>query len=549
MSKKLEESYSWVKIPDNLPRENLIMVKAKTTKTTIHPEDNEYPVRIFLPDELKEAARSLAQRPVGINHMSIIEGAFTVDANWDEEEQVVEALLFVPDYFIKKIKEGNINKVSVEYTWREEEKTKEGTIFKGLVFNRVDLLERMNAGDSNTEIKPVLMEGMKALMEGIIEKTGETDIKQDLIQDTIDDTLSQEELSEAEVIMKTLGEPKHKDYKRIYAGMIKQYGPEKGKQVYYAWLNKHGYDDTKAFPSKGKEGSVIAKIPEVELKEKNLTGKQVPEHPVNPMASEPTPLQAIHSPIPQPMNPQDKITTIGAIADNKGPITFENSSVPEPSGKGFDGDFSDDATLTVKVGEEKLSRQILISKEDKKESDKLEQSTPIGGEILDNILKDTGVTAKQAVESTSEPKKEEKKEEIKKEESKEEVKQEVVKEEPVKEPEKKEEEKPKEEPKKEEPKPIEQPKVEEKKVEVPKIDAKDVKITELEESIKKLQEAEKKRKEEIEKAKKEAKLEVVKKIEETLPNSNIMSNFNRGGQILANDIKKVIYETKKECGK
>jgi len=237
------------------------------------------------------------------------------------------------------------------------------------------------------------------------------------------------------------------------------------------------------------------------------------------MASEPTPLQAIHSPIPQPMNPQDKITAIGAIADNKGPITFES-----------------------------------------KESDKLEQSTPVGGEILDNILKDTGVTAKQAVESTPEPKKEEKKEEIKKEESKEEVKKEVVKEEPVKEPEKKEEEKPKEESKKEEPKQAEQPKaetpkVEEKKpeetktVEIPKVDAKDVKITELEESIKKLQEAEKKRKEEIEKAKKEAKLEVIKKVEETLPNSNIMSNFNRGGQILANDIKKVIYETKKECGK
>ena len=39
--------------------------------------------------------------------------------------------------------------------------------------------------------------------------------------------------------------PKHNDFQHIYAGMIEQYGKEKGEQVYYAYINKHGYDDTK----------------------------------------------------------------------------------------------------------------------------------------------------------------------------------------------------------------------------------------------------------------------------------------------------------------
>jgi hypothetical protein len=495
--KKLFESYEWVKIPDNLPKENLVMCIAKTTKTTIHAEDKDYPARIFKPEELKDAARSLAQRPIGINHMSIIEGAFVVDANWNDIDQSIEALLFVPTYFMRKIKEGIINKVSVEYTWREEEKTKEGTVFKGFVFNRVDLLERINAGDSNTEIRPVLMEGKKALMEGIIEDSGETELKQKMITAGIDTNIE----AEAMEFIKHLGEPfaGYKDFADCVAKNKDKSDPEA-----YCGYIKHKVED----PKKKEEGSVLAKIPAMEVKEANLKGKQVPEE-TNPMASEPTPLTAIHAPLPQPMNPSDKVTSIGAIADNKGPITFESK--------------------------------------ESKEGDKLDKNIPVSGEPVLNIISNATGT-KVGIESEKKP--EEKKEEKKVEEPK----KEEVKQEPVKELDKpKVEEKPKEEPKKEEPKPVEQPKVETSKVEekkpieLPKIDARDVKITELEESIKKLQEAEKKRKEEIEKAKKEAKKEVIDKIEKTLPDSNIISNFNRGGRILAEDIKRVIYKEKKEC--
>src|SRR5207245_2775852 len=44
--------------------------------------------------------------------------------------------------------------------------------------------------------------------------------------------------------------------------MISQYGKEKGTSVYYAYVNKHGYDDTKPFPGKKEEygpGTLIEK--------------------------------------------------------------------------------------------------------------------------------------------------------------------------------------------------------------------------------------------------------------------------------------------------
>ncbi len=42
--------------------------------------------------------------------------------------------------------------------------------------------------------------------------------------------------------------PLSKDFQDILDNMIKQYGDEKGKDVFYGWLTKHKYDDTKPFP-------------------------------------------------------------------------------------------------------------------------------------------------------------------------------------------------------------------------------------------------------------------------------------------------------------
>jgi len=50
--------------------------------------------------------------------------------------------------------------------------------------------------------------------------------------------------------------PLHPDFQKIYDKMVAQYGAKKGKTVFYAWVNQHGYDDTKPFPGK-KEGVEI----------------------------------------------------------------------------------------------------------------------------------------------------------------------------------------------------------------------------------------------------------------------------------------------------
>ncbi len=51
--------------------------------------------------------------------------------------------------------------------------------------------------------------------------------------------------------------PLHSDFQKILNNYVKQYGSKKGKSVFYAWLNKHGYDDTKAFPGKKMDKKTI----------------------------------------------------------------------------------------------------------------------------------------------------------------------------------------------------------------------------------------------------------------------------------------------------
>ena len=47
--------------------------------------------------------------------------------------------------------------------------------------------------------------------------------------------------------------PIHSDWKDMYNNIVKQYGLKKGKQVFYSYMNKHGYDETKPRPGKKKE--------------------------------------------------------------------------------------------------------------------------------------------------------------------------------------------------------------------------------------------------------------------------------------------------------
>lgn len=298
---KKEMAYDWAKIPIDLPRENLVLITAKTTNPTVHPEDPEYTVRIFNPDELKEAARSLAQRAVGLDHNVLIEGAFTVDANWNETEQAVEALLYLPTPYIKKVRDKQITKVSVEYTWRDEKREGKQVEFKGLVFNRVDLLSARRPGDSNTEIK-LLTESKRGLMEGIITSEG---IQQDDIQTSIDnpsESFFKEACEEAMAFTKRLGEPfaGYKDFADCVAKNKDKDNPEA-----YCGYIKHKVEDPK------KEETVEE-------------GLQVPEKPVNPIAQEPAPVVPI--PISQSMDPSNVVTSIGAVGNDKGPIVNQGEN-------------------------------------------------------------------------------------------------------------------------------------------------------------------------------------------------------------------------------
>ena len=72
-------------------------------------------------------------------------------------------------------------------------------------------------------------------------------------------------LGEKKLIIKM---PKSKDFQKIYARFVSQYGEKKGKERYYAWLKKHSYDDTKSFPGKSKkEFEKICSVHGFEIKE------------------------------------------------------------------------------------------------------------------------------------------------------------------------------------------------------------------------------------------------------------------------------------------
>ena len=42
--------------------------------------------------------------------------------------------------------------------------------------------------------------------------------------------------------------PIHSAWKDMYNNIVKQYGLKKGNQVFYSYMNKHGYDETKPRP-------------------------------------------------------------------------------------------------------------------------------------------------------------------------------------------------------------------------------------------------------------------------------------------------------------
>jgi len=149
----LSESFE-LKIPEtiNVPQESIIRVIAKTLGDTLHPDDPNYKHRVFEENELMMASRSLALKPIGVNHKEIIPDAIVVNADWNVKDKVVEALLSLPQKFIELIRAKEITKVSVDYIWDAVEKQEEKSIFKGLKFLGLSLLQGLNPGDPGANI-------------------------------------------------------------------------------------------------------------------------------------------------------------------------------------------------------------------------------------------------------------------------------------------------------------------------------------------------------------------------------------------------------------
>lgn len=172
--KTLKEAFEWINLAEKgkIPKDRLLKVVAKTPATTIHPEDPNYPIRIFAEAQLMRNAASLVGRPVGLDHAKYpIYGAYVIDSEWNDIEKQLEALLLVPPSYVKKVENGNIKRSSIEYTWRSTKKSKEGTgkEFVGLSINRIDLLEKLNPGDSDSVVK--LFEGKKRVGTMLAEVT------------------------------------------------------------------------------------------------------------------------------------------------------------------------------------------------------------------------------------------------------------------------------------------------------------------------------------------------------------------------------------------
>jgi len=151
--KPKEEGFRWlgdVEIAD-IPKKNLVKFRALHPIKTFHPE--EWPsVREYLEDELIRSARTLTDKPLGIDHETRIPDPYKILAS-EYEDGAVEGLAHAPDEVIQKIRDGKIKHCSVEFNWRTIENVN-GAAPKGIIFSRLDFLEKYEPGDPITMLQP-----------------------------------------------------------------------------------------------------------------------------------------------------------------------------------------------------------------------------------------------------------------------------------------------------------------------------------------------------------------------------------------------------------
>ena len=568
--KKSEGQYDWIVYPEDLPRSNLVLITAKTPHPTFHKEDKELPVRLFTTTALQDAASSLRHRFIGLNHQGFIEKAFTVDAQYNPSTMNVEALCYFPNEWIgvvrNLIKEGKESIFSVEYTWRDEKYTPEGVEFIGLCFDQVDLLCGVNAGDKHVSARlaeSIINLGRHSRFEAEVDTHFPALVQEQNITKAVDspsqdffryEVEANEFLSgshrECESVVKEcvesakrLGEP-FAGYKDFAACVAKN--KDKSDPEAYCGYIKHKTES---------DGSVGAML----LRDKKGVAQQRPEE-TNVLNNEPfTPVVNQDPPVVE--KPVMNVMSAGFVeeAGGKGPVvatevskekpTFAMSGSTEPvkggekltqsgeTGGSANVDTQHMETKNVQNQDVNAGMQAGVS---------LGASTSKGNPIEEVFMtvgiKGTGKEGNPAVDGLNKvggPDLSNEDTYNKKGECKV-----LTESEPVK--------------------PVEQPKPVEvvKSVDTPlapdPLKLAEAKITELTKSntdlegaVKKLQDNvvvyNKEKDEAIVRARKEAKQEIISRVKSVLPATSMVSGTHQGAfRVLANDVKKVLYESEKE---
>jgi len=125
-----------------------------------HPEEGK--MHVYLKEELKKAASTLAGKPFGMDHMRLLPKPNVVEnAWWDEQQEGVAFEGTVDNEIAQKIREGSFKGLSIELDWFKPgvilEKVN-GLAPRNFDFTSVHLMKRFPPGDKEAYIK--LWEGI-----------------------------------------------------------------------------------------------------------------------------------------------------------------------------------------------------------------------------------------------------------------------------------------------------------------------------------------------------------------------------------------------------
>ena len=159
----LTEAFQWVGDLISEEREGHFFIRGRAIHPckTYHPQ--EWPqVRAYLEEELIKSAPSLSDKPLTLDHSTVLEPPNKVlKAAW--EDGAVEYIAEVSKPIYDLVKSGEISHVSIEYDWHVLEKL-DGIAPRGLELTGLSLLRHMQPGDRTTSAE---------VWEGVVNKLKE----------------------------------------------------------------------------------------------------------------------------------------------------------------------------------------------------------------------------------------------------------------------------------------------------------------------------------------------------------------------------------------